>query len=131
MRINLNRCGLATENLTHSAELFRSFGYQVSEPVLDPIQQAEVCLAYLESECPIELIYDSGEGGPKRGFIYIVGSGLYHICYEVDDMENIIGVLRRKQFLLKQKPVEATVFGGKRIAWLYNRDIGLIELLEK
>jgi methylmalonyl-CoA/ethylmalonyl-CoA epimerase len=131
MRMKLHHYGLATQNLTRTAELFRSLGYHVNEPVFDPIQRVEACFASLTSECPIELICDSGAGGPTSGFISKVGSGLYHICYEVGDMEETIELLRRKHFLLKQKPVEATAFGGKRIAWLYNRDIGLIELLER
>jgi methylmalonyl-CoA/ethylmalonyl-CoA epimerase len=129
--MEIHHYGLATKDLKRSAEVFRSLGYQVSEPIFDPIQRVEVSLVSRENEYAIELVCDSGTGGPTSGFLSKVGSGLYHICYEVDDMDEMIGILRAKRFLLKQKPVKATAFEGRRIAWLYNRDIGLIELLER
>ena len=122
---------LKTENLKRSMEVFRTLGYQVREPIYDPIQRVSVSFVSREGEYPIELVCDSEADGPTSKFLSKVGSGLYHICYEVDELEEIIGILREKQFLLKQKPVEAVAFVGKRIAWLYHRHIGLIELLEK
>jgi methylmalonyl-CoA/ethylmalonyl-CoA epimerase len=129
--MEIHHYGLATKNLKRSAEVFSSLGYQVSEPIFDPIQQVEVSFVSREGQYPIELVCDSGTGGPTSGFLSKVGSGLYHICYKVDEMEETIGILRKKRFLVKQKPVKATAFKGKRIAWLYNRDIGLIELVER
>lgn len=129
--MQIHHYGLATKSLKRSAEVFRSLGYQVSEPIVDHIQRVKVSFVSREGQYPIELVCDSGTGGPTSGFLSKVGSGLYHICYEVDEMEEMIGILREKRFLLKQKPIKATAFEGKRIAWLYNRDIGLIELVEK
>ena len=40
-----------------------------------------------------------------------------------------IKTLRKNHFLVKQKPVRATAFQGKRIAWLYNRDIGTYRII--
>lgn len=129
--MEIHHYGLAVSDLARSAEVFLSLGYDVSDPIVDPIQRVEVRFVSRVGECPIELVHDSGAAGPTSGFVSKVGSGLYHICYLVDDLHVTIGMLRENRFLVKQKPVRATAFGGKRIAWLYNRDIGLIELLER
>ena len=127
--MRLHHYGLATESLERSAEVFRLIGYQISEPTYDPIQKVRVCFASREGENLIELVCDIEEEGPTHGLISRMGCSLYHICYEVDNMEEAIVTLRKKRYFLKQKPVEATAFDGKRIAWLYNRDIGLVEIL--
>lgn len=129
--MHIHHYGLATKNLERSMEVFRSLGYQVSEPVFDLVQQVKVAFVFREGEHPIELVCDSEAGGPTSGILSKVGSGLYHICYEVDNMKQMITTLRHRGFLLRHKPVKATAFDGRRIAWLYNRDIGLVELLEK
>lgn len=131
MIIKVHHYGLATSDLNRGAKTFSLLGYDVSEPIYDPVQQVEVVFVSRSGETTIELVCDSGTNGPTNGFISKVGSGLYHICYEVDDIENTIKKLRENGFFTKQKPVEATAFKNRRIAWLYNRDIGLIELLER
>ena len=128
--MRIHHYGLATNNLDQAMEAFRSLGYQVNEPVLDPIQRVKVALASREGEHPIELVCDDEGGGQVRGILSKSGSGLYHICYEVDQLEETIATLRAKGYLLLHKPTPATAFDKRRIAWLYNRNIGLIELLE-
>lgn len=131
MTLSVHHYGFATENMERTAEVFRLLGYHVTEPVFDPIQRVRLSFAVREGQCPIELVCDRGAEGPTNGFIAKIGSGFYHICYEVDDIEESVKTLRQMQFFLKQKPVLATAFGGKRIAWLYHRHMGLVELLER
>jgi len=129
--MHIHHYGLATKNLERSMEVFRSLGYEIGEPVFDSIQKVEVAFVFLEGEHPIELVCDQEAGGPTSEILSKVGSGLYHVCYEVDNIEQMVTTLRQKGFLLKHKPVKATAFNDRKIAWLYNRDIGLVELLER
>ncbi|MDY6987193.1 MAG: VOC family protein [Thermodesulfobacteriota bacterium] len=128
--MRMHHYGLATENLERSMKVFEALGYEVSDPVLDPVQKVRVAFVSRKEELPIELVCDSESGGPTTGILSRVGSGLYHVCYEVDNIEETITALRAKGFLLRHKPVEAVAYNRRRIAWLYSRDIGLIELLE-
>lgn len=130
--MRIHHYGLATRDLENSMEAFRSLGYAVSEPVSDFFQKVRVAFVSREGEHPIELVCDSeAKGGATRNILSKVGSSFYHVCYEVDDLEQMIATLRQKGFLLRHDPVSATAFHGRRIAWLYNRDIGLVELLER
>ena len=132
MKVNVHHYGLATNNLERCAKVFLALGYQVSEPIFDPVQHVKVAFVIRdEGVPPIEIVCDSETGGPTGEILSKLGSGLYHICYEVDHIEHAIETLRNMGFLLRHKPVKATAFNGKRIAWLYNRDIGLVELLER
>ena len=123
--------GLATDDLEGSIETLRSLGYEVGEITLDPIQQVRVAFASRAQEAMIELICDADANGPTHRIISKTGNGIYHVCYEVDRLEETILKLRDQGFLLRRTPVPAAACGSKRIAWMYNRYIGLIELLEK
>ena len=129
--LRIHHYGLATNDLERSMETLDSLGYHLGEITLDPVQKVRVVFAYRPQEAMIELICDVDENGPTHRMISKVGNGLYHICYEVDHLEETMGKLREKGFLLMHAPVPAAACDGKIIAWMYNRYIGLIELLEK
>jgi len=55
---------------------------------------------------------------------------LYHLCFEVKTIEKAIEMARKHGFHCIAAPVPAKAFGSRRIAWLFSRDYGLVELLE-
>ena len=55
----------------------------------------------------------------------------YHICYEVPDIEKTIDILKKRRFILTDGLKPAVAFDNRRVAFLLNRNTGLIELLEK
>jgi methylmalonyl-CoA/ethylmalonyl-CoA epimerase len=59
------------------------------------------------------------------------GIKLLHLCYEVPDLEKAIKESRKDGFHCISKPVPATAFDNRKIVWLYSREWGLIELVEK
>ena len=129
--LKVHHYGLATDNLERSMATMRALGYEIGSITLDPIQKVRVVFVSRDHEAMIELISDTDENGPTRRFLSAVGSGLYHICYEVDNIEEATKKLRAEGFLIRHAPVPAVACGGRKIAWMYNRYIGLIELLEK
>jgi methylmalonyl-CoA/ethylmalonyl-CoA epimerase len=129
--VRAHHFGLATDDLARSIETLRSLGYHVGEITLDPIQRVRVAFASRPEEAMIELVCDVDANGPTHRIVSKTGNGLYHVCYEVDSLEETILKLRDRGFLLRHAPVPAAACDGKRIAWMYSRYIGLIELLEK
>ena len=59
-----------------------------------------------------------------------VGVSPYHCCYEVDNIEDAVSELRIQKYILVSKPVEAVAFCGSRVCFLFNKNVGLIELVE-
>ena len=55
---------------------------------------------------------------------------IYHICYEVNNINSQIKKLVSQGCILVMKPTPAKIFKLKKVAFLYT-SIGLIELLEK
>ncbi len=129
--LKVHHFGLATDNLERSLETLRLLGYRVGDITLDPVQRVRVAFASRPKEAMIELVCDVDAKGPTHRIVSKTGNGLYHICYEVDNLEETMMKLRDEKFLLMHAPVPAAACNGKRIAWMYNRYVGLIELLEK
>lgn len=54
----------------------------------------------------------------------------YHICYESNNLEKDISKYSEKGYSLMGDPQEAPAIEGNKVAFLMNRHIGIIELLE-
>lgn len=128
--MRVHHYGLAVGDIEKAARSLSALGYEVGEKVFDPVQGVNPAFARNESSASIELVCDVADDGPTGRIVRESGPGLYHVCYEVDDIEVTIDRLRDAGFLLRHKTKPAIAFNGRKIAWLYNRQIGLVELLE-
>lgn len=128
--MKIHHYGLAVKNIEKSMEVFRLLGYEVGDVIIDPTQKVQLSFIKPPSGALIELVCDRDENGPTSRLVNKQGSGFYHVCFEVDDMEQAIKDFKCKKYSLLHQPTAAVAFDGREIAWMYHQDIGLIELLE-
>jgi methylmalonyl-CoA/ethylmalonyl-CoA epimerase len=102
----------------------------ISEPIADPIQRVRVFFAELPGGVLLELVQGIDENSPVSAIVGSRRGGLYHLCYEVDDLEAIVARFRAKRFLPLGKPVAAAAFDGRRILFMISPQRDLVELLE-
>lgn len=95
----------------------------------DEVQGVRVAFVDL-SGAPIELIEPLSETSPVSGALSC-GRPLVHVCFEVSSLVASIGVAKQHGFHLLGTPTPAGAFGGRRIAWVYSKTWGLVELLER
>lgn len=100
-----------------------------AQAITDPIQKVKIAFAELEG-CRIELLEPTGNDSPILNNIKN-GVKLLHICFEVDNLESAMENAKKNGFILIAEPVPATAFSKQRIAWLFHRVWGVIELLER
>ena len=65
------------------------------------------------------------------GQVLAKGIGAYHICYEVENIEDALEYVHSKGCVVITKPVPATAFEGRRIAWFYTPTRQLVEVVER
>ena len=70
-----------------------------------------------------------GDQSPVDGVLERFGGGTYHICYEVDDLEAAIQVLRRNK-CRPFRTFEMRTHGLRHFAFLLTPDRQLFELCE-
>lgn len=126
--------GVAVSDMEQAMEFYMNgLGFQlVSGPFEDPIQKVKVCFL---AETPgsvahLELISPMTSDSPVNGYLS-KGMGAYHVCYEVDEIDDVLAKLRAKRCLIISKPVPAVAFDGRRIAWCFTPTKQLIELVER
>lgn len=102
----------------------------ISEPVADTTQKVRVCFVRMAGGTVIELVEPLGDDSPVHAVIGSKRGGLYHLCYEVDDLDNAIDRFRGKHCLPLGRPVPAAAFGGRRIVFLMTPQHDLVELVE-
>jgi len=103
---------------------------RVTDPVVDQVQQVRVCFVEMQGGTVIELVEPLGETSPVANIIGSRRGGLYHLCYEVLDLDAEILRFRSKKCIPLGRPVPATAFNGRRIVFLITPQHDLIELLE-
>jgi len=131
LQLKIHHFGFATKNIIKSKEKFELLGFKSGSLIFDKIQQVNILFLSKDDHYKIELIEGINENSPVNNIISKVGNSLYHICYEVPNIEEAIKHLRTQSFIVRQEPVTAVALNNKKIAWLYNPHMGLIELVEE
>lgn len=126
--------GVAVKSIAKAIPIYQDlFGYELFSGTFDdPIQRVSVCFLRRQAagEIIVELIAPLGENSPIDR-ILTKGGGAYHVCYEVDNLDETLATLKSKKCIIVSGPVPAVAFNNRRIAWLFTPTQQLIELLEK
>lgn len=130
-KLNFHHLGVACRNIDATAAAYENLGYKRSETVFDPLQNVRICfLHHAEMPC-VELLEPVDEKSPVVQILAKNGTAPYHTCYAVSDMETAVKELKAHRYLAVSKPQPACAIGNKRVAFLFHKDMGLIELVEK
>lgn len=130
--MTVHHYGIATKSIEKSVKYFLALGYEKSSlTIFDKIQGVNLqFLKNAHSHC-IELVEPVNAESPVSKILATSGTSLYHICYEVEDLVDTIESLKKQRYMLVLPPVPAIAFDKRKICFLYNPSVGLIELLEK
>lgn len=130
--LKFHHIGVATEDIKASILLFQKLGYMSSEIYRD--EEQEVDLAFMNREgdsTVIELVAPYQKRSPVDKILEKNGTMPYHICYEVEDIDLKIRELKKLRFLQITKKTPAKAFDNREICFLYHKNYGMIELLQK
>lgn len=122
--------GVATKNIDATASIYEQGGYHRSAIVIDPIQNVNICWLTKDGMPTVELLAPVDEKSPVNKTLEKVGVSPYHCCYVVDNLEDACAELRKQKYVMVSKPAEAVAFCGSRVCFLFNKNVGLIELVE-
>ena len=123
--------GYAVKNMERAAASFEKLGYEFG-PVIDDASR-NVKLAFGEKDgYRIELVCpaDRAKPSPVDAFLGKIGPAPYHICYSAEDLDKTIEELEGQGFRTVIKPEPAVAFGGRRVVFMTNLGMGLLEIVE-
>ena len=129
--MKLHHIGIVVEDLAAQGAAYAgTLGAVPCSPVIhDPIQKVHVQFWKDDDGALIELIApDSPESPVWRDSRK--GGGLNHLCYETDNIERQVEESIRRGGMLTREISPAVAFGGRRIAFVFFLELGLIEFVE-
>jgi methylmalonyl-CoA/ethylmalonyl-CoA epimerase len=124
--MKLHHLGVACQDISRSLEELRASGLGgevVAGPLADPLQDASLCLVRSHGT-DVELV-----SGPAVAGLLKKGMALYHVCWEVEDLDASLASLEAQGGMKVSEPKPAVLFGGRRVAFV-RTPMGLVELLE-
>ena len=128
--LTFHHIGIACRDIAKTQAFSLQMGYTASPIVEDPLQHVRISFLEKDGAPRLELLEPLDEKNPVARTLDTMGVSPYHMCYEVQDIEAAIADLRRQRFLLVNGPVPACAMENRRIAFLYQKNNGLIELVE-
>ena len=120
--------GVAVKDIDKTAVIYEDGGYDKSDIIFDPVQNVNICWLTKAGMPTVELLAPVDDQSPVCKILEKNGVTPYHTCYIVEDIDLAVSVLREHKYVLVSKPVEA--IHNCKVAFLHNRHIGLIELVE-
>lgn len=131
--MKLHHIGYVTDNIENTILKFKVLGYRVMQsPINDDIQCCQICFIGRDNELLIELVEPYENNKSLRKMLTQRGNSIYHICYEVEDVNALYIELSEKEgWIPLFRPIEAAAFENKLITYFYSSDIGYVEFVNK
>lgn len=130
--MRLHHVAYTTNDLDRkAAQLRKLFGFEpIAAPIVDPTQRVRIQFLDMGEGSLMELLEPHGDKSPIAGHLK-KGGGLYHLCFEVDDLEGKLNQLRESgEAFVVCEPVQAPAINYRRVAFVVTTDRDLVEFVE-
>ncbi len=129
--MTVHHIGYLVKNIEKSKVLFTDLGFSIEQDtVYDDWRDVNICFL-VKNGYRVELVSPTNSSSVVGELRKKIGNSPYHICYEVNNLEEAIVELGKSRFVIWEEPHEAPAIDGNRVAFLVNSQIGMIELVEK
>lgn len=127
--LSVHHIGYLVKKIEKAKQTFEQLGYRTEQDVVyDDIRKINICFMVM-GDCRVELVSPVSEDSVVAGLIRKYKNSPYHICYETDDYEAAYAELTAHGFLAIDTPTPAPALGGRKVVFLTNAAIGMIELI--
>ena len=128
--MKIHHIGYLAKSIAKTEKKFLELGYEVERPTkYDEIRDIDIEFL-VNGDYRVELIEPKSKESPMYPLLKNYKNTPYHFCYEVDDIDKAIAELQDKHYTLIQEPNLAPCIDSKKVAFLNNISMGIIELVE-
>lgn len=129
--MKIHHIGYAVQNIEKAVKIAETLGFTAGDIVEDSIRNVKIAFIHNDTTC-VELVASIGTDNPVSPILSKMGGATpYHICYEVESLDNEIQkMVETKKWIIMKAPEIAPAIQNRKVAFLYNSTLGIIELLE-
>jgi len=129
--MKIHHVGYLAKNLEKSRNKFLELGYEIERPVkYDAIRKINIEFL-VNGDYRVELIQPMNEESPMFPLLKRFKNTPYHFCYEVEDLEESIEKLSGMGYTVIQEPDIAPCIDDRKVVFLNNISMGIIELVQQ
>jgi len=126
----LNHVAVAVNDIAEALDFWqKALGINLDH--IEDIPSQQVKVAFLPvGESEIELVQPTADDTGTAKFLQARGAGLHHLCFEVDDIDEMLANLKSKSIkLINEEPL---VLEGRKMAFIHPKSANgvLIELYQ-
>jgi hypothetical protein len=132
--LDFHHLGLAVRRPDDATRFLGGLGYEIGEPVFDPLQHINLIMCRHNGAMPdVEIVYPAATKSPVDALVNLRPDGVvYHLCYVTAD---VAASLRRMEqtglrAICVLPPTPAVLFGGRRVSFYNIVGMGLCEIIE-
>lgn len=127
--MKIHHIGYVVKEINKSIQEFTNLGYNLMSQIID--KNRNISIVFMKNEnYVIELISPINHKSPVEKILNKSGPTPYHICYKCENIEEKILELKQKGWILIKKKEKAIAIENNYVAFLYHKDLGMIELVE-
>ena len=130
--MRLHHIAYVTNNVEDKArELCELLGLErQADPVVDEEKGVRILFLHLGGEVQLELLEPYGSNSPVENHLK-KGGGLYHLCFEVDDLEGeLANTTAQGGAMLIKEPSVAPAIDSRRVGFILSAGKDLFEFVE-
>lgn len=132
--LEFHHLGLLSSRPDVTADRLQDLGYQVTAPVIDPLQEATLRMAVADNCAPrIEIITPLRSDSPLGRQLKTRDNSVYHMCYFAPGFDEAKAALlgENGRIFTVSEPKAAILFEGRRVAFYFVDGLGLVEVIER
>ncbi len=117
--MKINHIGIACRSIERYISFYKGIWNDayIGDITVNEFQKIKQCFIRFENQITLELLEPLCEASPITKVLNERGEGLYHICYEVADINEEIKKIKAAKGIVVCKPVPDVAFNGKLIAF--------------
>ena len=128
--MKIHHIGYLVKNIDKAIDEFKLLGFKLQSNVTyDDNRKISICFMSNES-VDIELISSIDKTSVVSGLHKKIGNAPYHICYECSDIKKELQIKIKQGYMVVKEPEQAKAINDQQVAFLFNKEIGLIEIVE-
>ena len=128
--MKVHHIGYLVKKLEKAAEEFEKLGY-VRLGDITPDPQRKIDILFLRKDgYVVELVSPNAADSVVSGLLKTYKNSPYHICYESADFQTDLEQLTGNGYVQIDQPTPAPAIENRRVVFLMNSRLGMIELLE-
>ena len=130
--VGVDHIGIAVPDIDEARKLYEYLGFSANGEKLSEEDYGVNTLMMSFGEKTIELLepLKKGEESPIDRYITSKPYKMYHIAYRVSNFDEQIKIMQENRYVMIGEPRVSKSAGGKRAVFMFNRKLGIIEILE-